>query len=169
MPTGRIRGGAGHGRLAEQDLNDIANYIVALPGIVNQRPTDCQAPPHPMNIGLWLMQGLLALLFAFAGGMKATQPKEKLAKNTPYVEDYSQSTIRLIGVLEVLAALGLVLPMVTGILPVLTPLAAVGLVLTMVGAIFVHLRRKEYPNIAVNVLILVLAACVAYGRYVMEI
>ena len=97
--------------------------------------------------------------------MKLSQPKEKLAQNMGWVEDFSQPAVRLIGAVEVLGAIGLVLPALTGILPWLTPLAALGLVLTMVGAALTHLRRKEYGNIAVNVALLVLAAFVAYGRY----
>ncbi len=62
--------------------------------------------------------------------------------------------------------MGLVLPMVTGILPWLTPLAAVGLVLTMIGAVLTHLRRNEIPMIVGNVVLLILAAVVVYGRFV---
>ena len=82
-----------------------------------------------------------------------------------WVEDFSQLAGRMIGAVEVLGAIGLVLPALTGILPWPTPLAALGLVLTMVGAALTHLRRKEYGNIAVNVALLVLAAFVAYGRF----
>ena len=97
--------------------------------------------------------------------MRASQPKEKLAKNMAWVEDSSQPTVRLIGALEVLGAVGVVLPALTGILPWLTPLAALGLVLTMIGAALTHLRRKEHGGIAVNAVLLILAAFVAYGRF----
>ena len=118
-----------------------------------------------MGVALWVIQVLLGLAFLAAGGMKLSQPKEKLAENMGWVEDFSQPAVRLIGALEVLGAIGLVLPALTGILPWLTPLAALGLVLTMIGAALTHLRRKEYGNIAVNVVLLVLAAFVAYGRF----
>ena len=114
---------------------------------------------------MWVAQGLLAVAFLGAGATKLSQPKEKLAKNMGWVEDFSQPAVRLIGAVEVLGALGVVLPALTGILPWLTPLAAVGLVLTMVGAALTHLRRKEYGTIAANALLLVLAAFVAYGRF----
>ena len=81
------------------------------------------------------------------------------------MEDFSQRAVRLIGALEVLGAIGVVAPALTGILPWLTPLAALGLVLTMIAAALTHLRRKEYGNIAVNAVLLVLAAFVAYGRF----
>jgi hypothetical protein len=66
--------------------------------------------------------------------------------------------------LEVLGAIGLIVPLLTGILPWLTPLAAIGLVLTMLGAMATHLRRGENQMLAVN-LVLLLAAFVAYGRF----
>ena len=118
-----------------------------------------------MSIALWIVQGLLAVAFLGAGASKLSQPKEKLLKNMAWVEDFSQPAVRLIGAVEVLGAIGVVLPALTGVLPWLTPLAALGLVLLMVGAALTHLRRKEYGNIAMNALLLVLAAFVAYGRY----
>jgi len=119
-----------------------------------------------MNIALWIIQVLLALAFGMSGFMKLSQPKEKLEPRMAYVEDFSQGTIRIIGLLELLGAIGLILPALTGILPFLTPLAALGLVLTMIGAMLTHLRRKEYPIIVMNLVLLVLAAVVAYGRFV---
>jgi len=83
-----------------------------------------------------------------------------------YVKDFSPNTIRAIGAVEVLGAIGVVLPMLTGILPWLTPLAAAGLALTMVGAMATHFRRKEYPMILINLVLLALAAFVIYGRFV---
>ncbi len=118
-----------------------------------------------MGIALWVAQVLLAVAFLGAGATKLSQPKEKLAKNMAWVEDFSQPVVRLIGAVEVLGAIGVVLPALTGILPWLTPLAALGLVLLMVGAALTHLRRTEYGNIAMNVVLLVLAAFVAYGRF----
>ena len=119
-----------------------------------------------MNIALWIVQGVLALIFLMAGGMKYMQPKEKLAGQMAWVEDFSQGQIRAIGILEVLGAIGLVAPPLAGILPILSPLAALGLMLTMVGAMITHLRRGETQMIAINVVLLVLALFVAYGRFV---
>ena len=118
-----------------------------------------------MGIALWVAQVLLAVAFLGAGATKLSQPKEKLAKNMAWVEDFSQGTVRLIGALEVVGAIGLVLPALTRILLWLTPLAALGLVLLMIGAALTHLRRTEYGNIAMNAVLLVLAAFVAYGRF----
>ncbi|MBI3962282.1 MAG: DoxX family protein, partial [Deinococcus sp.] len=81
-----------------------------------------------MNIVLWIVQGLLALGFLMAGATKLMRSKAQLAPRMPWVEDFSLGTIRAIGAVEVLGALGLVLPTLMGILPWLTPLAALGLV-----------------------------------------
>jgi uncharacterized membrane protein YphA (DoxX/SURF4 family) len=118
-----------------------------------------------MGIALWVVQVLLAAAFVVSGATKLSQPKEKLIKKWAWVEDFSQGSVRIIGVLEVLGAIGIVVPALTGIVPSLTPLAALGLVLTMIGAALTHLRRTEYGNIAMNAVLLVLAAFVAYGRF----
>jgi uncharacterized membrane protein YphA (DoxX/SURF4 family) len=118
-----------------------------------------------MNIALWIVQALLAIAFGMAGAMKLMQPKEQLAAQQPWVEDVAPTTVKLIGTVEVLGAIGLILPLLTGILPWLTPLAAAGLALTMLGAMVTHLRRHEYPNLIPNLVLLLLAAFVAYGRF----
>ena len=118
-----------------------------------------------MSIALWMIQGLLAATFLVSGAIKLSPPKEKLLRNMAWVEDFSQQTVRIIGVLEVLGAIGIVVPALTGIVPSLTPLAALGLVLTMIGAALTHLRRAEYGGIAVTAALLTLAAFVAYGRF----
>lgn len=117
-----------------------------------------------MNVVLWITAGLLALAFLGAGLTKLVQPKEKLAATMGWVDDFSPGTVKLIGALEVLAAIGLVLPAALDVVPVLVPLAAVGLVALMVGAAITHARRGETPMIAVNVVLLVLAVVVAWGR-----
>jgi len=118
-----------------------------------------------MSIALWVVQVLVAVAFLGAGATKLSQPKEKLLKNMAWVEDFSQPTVRIIGALEILGAIGIVLPALTGILPWLTPLAALGLVLLMLGAALTHLRRTEYGYIIMNAVLLVLAAFVVWGRF----
>jgi len=119
-----------------------------------------------MNTVLWVVQGVLAAMFLFAGLTKATQPRENLITQLGgWVEDFSAGQVKTIGVLEVLAGIGLILPALTGILPVLTPIAAAGLVITMIGAIVVHVRRKEYSALGMNLLLLALSAFVAWGRF----
>jgi len=80
-------------------------------------------------------------------------------------EDFSQETVRLVGVLELLGVVGLVLPALTGVLPWLTPLAAAGLALTMIGAALTHLGRGAYETILVIAVLMVPAMFVAYGRF----
>ena len=119
-----------------------------------------------MNIVLWIIAGVLAAAFAAAGATKLTQPKEKLAASgMAWAEDFSTGTVKLVGALEVLAAIGLILPAALGIAPVLVPLAALGLVLIMIGAIVTPARRKEAQVIGVNVVLLLLAAVVVWGRF----
>ncbi len=88
-----------------------------------------------MTTILWIVQGLLALTFIPTGGAKVLKTREGLIPGMPFVEDFKQSTVRTIRALEILGAVGVIVPALTRILPeLLTSLAASGLVLTMVGA-----------------------------------
>jgi uncharacterized membrane protein YphA (DoxX/SURF4 family) len=118
-----------------------------------------------MDVVLWILAGVLAAAFLGAGVTKLTQPKEKLAATMGWVEDFSPGTVKVIGALEVLAAIGLILPAALDIVPVLVPLAAVGLVALMIGAVLTHARRREFPLIGVNLVLLALAAVVVWGRF----
>lgn len=119
-----------------------------------------------MNIALWIVAGLLAAIFLMAGMMKIRQSKEKLAESMGWVEHYEPRTIKLIGLLEVLAAIGLIVPAVTGIVPMLTPLAAIGLALVMVGAMARHLSRgNETQDVVKSMIFLLMALFVAWGRF----
>ncbi|GAA1478228.1 DoxX family protein [Nocardioides aestuarii] len=119
-----------------------------------------------MNVFLWIVAALLAVAFAAAGSMKLTKSKADLAgQGMGWVEDFSPGVIKLIGALEVLAAVGLVVPPLVGVVPVLAPLAALGLVLLMVGALITHARRKETPMVVVNLVLAALAIVVVVGRF----
>ncbi|HVQ48950.1 MAG TPA: DoxX family protein [Mycobacterium sp.] len=119
-----------------------------------------------MNLVLWIIAIVLAVAFAGSGLMKLVVPKDKLVNaGQGWAQDYSPANIRLIGLVEILGAVGLVLPAAVHIAPILVPLAAVGLTLVMVGAIVVHARRKEPMNIAVNMVLIALALFVAWGRF----
>jgi putative oxidoreductase len=120
-----------------------------------------------MNIALWVVQVLLAIMFLLAGFPKAFQPIDTVAKRLAWAKQIPAWLVRFIGIAELLGAVGLILPALTHIVPSLTAIAAVGLVLAMVCAIIFHISRKEYPNISVGVILLVLAAFVAYGRFVL--
>jgi len=121
-----------------------------------------------MNIVLWIVQILLALAFLMAGGMKVSQPIEKLKKAMSWTSHTSVGTVRLIGILEILGALGLILPAVTHILPWLTPVAAIGLVLTMIGAAIVHIRLKEFAGLGAPLVLFLLALFIVYGRFMIS-
>lgn len=119
-----------------------------------------------MGVVLWIIASVLAVAFLGSGLMKLAQPKEKLAASgMAWTEDFSGRMVKLIGGLEVLAALGLILPAVFDIAPVLVPLAALGLGLIMIGAAITHGRRGEAQLIVANVLLLVLAAVIVWGRF----
>ena len=123
-----------------------------------------------MNPILWIIQGILAALFLMTGAMKAFNKKEKLVDKMGFVEDLSQQQVTGIGVLEILGALGLILPRATGILPWLTPLAAFGLALTMVGAFLTHMRRKELiPMGIINIILFSMAIFLFIGRFFLSV
>ncbi len=119
-----------------------------------------------MDIALWIVSGLLAAAYLFAGINKALRPKDKLVETgLAWGEDFSPATIKFIGVVEILGAIGLILPWLTGIAPVLTPIAATGLVIVQVLAIIVHLRRHEAKVIPMNLVLLLAALFVAIFRF----
>jgi uncharacterized membrane protein YphA (DoxX/SURF4 family) len=119
-----------------------------------------------MNVFLWVLAGLLAAVFLVAGALKLARTKPQLASaGQGWVEQFPPGTIKLIGVLEVAGAAGLILPAALNIAPILTPIAAVGLILVMAGAVVTHARRHEIPNVATNIVLAVLAAVVAWGRF----
>jgi uncharacterized membrane protein YphA (DoxX/SURF4 family) len=117
-----------------------------------------------MNIGLWVAQVLIAAMIFMAGFMKASQPIETLAEALPWAADIPLVLVRFIGISEVLAALGLLLPALLRIKPFLTVWAALGLVVVMVLAAGFHALSGEFSGIGLNVMIMVLAAFVAWGR-----
>lgn len=118
-----------------------------------------------MDIALWIAQGLLAAMYLMAGTMKTFQTA-KAKEQLPWAKNSSDGFVRFVGTSELLGALGLILPLVTGVLPWLTVLAAVGLALIQLLAIStVHLPKKEYQVIPVNIVLLALAVFVVIGRW----
>jgi putative oxidoreductase len=123
-----------------------------------------QKKSKTLHIVLWASQGLLAAAFGMAGFMKITMPVEELAKNgMSFVSDYGVTTVRFIGISEVLGALGLILPAALRIKPFLTPLAAVGIAIIMILATSYHISHSE-PFIP-TVVLFALASFVAWGRH----
>lgn len=119
-----------------------------------------------MNVALWIAAGLLAAAFLAAGLMKLTGKREQMVERMAWVNDYSQGQVKAIGAVEVLGALGLILPAVTGIAPVLVPLAATGLAIVAVLGSIMHLRRGDGVASIVPLVVLgLLAVFVAWGRF----
>ena len=119
-----------------------------------------------MNVFLWIAAGMLAAVLLAAGVPKLAKSRADLAASGQgWAEDFSSGTVKLIGVLEVLAAIGLLLPALLGIAPILVPLAAAGVVLLMIGAAVTHARRREYKNIGVNAILAALALIIAIFRF----
>ena len=119
-----------------------------------------------MNTALWIVAILLAAVFLGSGLMKVLRSKEELKKaGMGWVDFFSPGMVKAIGALEALAAVGLILPAVLDIAPILVPLAATGLAVTMVGAIITHVRMKDYKGMVPSVVLLLLSAFVAWGRF----
>ena len=114
-----------------------------------------------MNFALWIVQGLLGLLFLFAGGMKLVLPVAELTKDVALPGLF----MRFIGVAEALGGIGLILPALLRIRPGLTPLAAAGLVIIMIGATVVTLESKGIATALFPLVTGLLSAFVAYGRW----
>jgi uncharacterized membrane protein len=118
-----------------------------------------------MLITVWIVSGLLALAYLVAGGTKLLTHRDKLLERMGWVGDFPASGVKLIGALEILGAIGLVLPVLTGIAPILTPIAAIGLALIQILAIPVHARRHEAKSVPGNIVLLALAIFVAIARF----
>lgn len=112
-----------------------------------------------MELAAWIVSGLLAAVFAAAGLMKLLTPYEKVTANPnmAWAGDFSAGQVKAIGALEVLGALGVVLPWALDVVPVLSPIAAIGLAVVMVGAIATHLRRSEKDALPIAGVLLALA------------
>jgi uncharacterized membrane protein YphA (DoxX/SURF4 family) len=114
-----------------------------------------------INVALWIVQALLAMLFLFSGGVKLTMPIEQMAKQVGLPGAF----IRFIGVAEVLGAIGLILPGILRIRTYLTPSAAAGLVIIMIGATVIVSRKFGAVQALTPAVVGVLAAFVANGRW----
>jgi hypothetical protein len=120
-----------------------------------------------MNLALWIAAGLLAAV-AMAGGISKTfVPKAKLAAahGGEWTAGASVGFVKTLGVLELLAAVGLILPAIVDIAPVMVPVTAVCWVLLMIGAMITHGRLGQSKLVMLNVVYLALAAFIAWGRF----
>jgi len=120
-----------------------------------------------MNIAVWIVSGILAVLYLAVGMVKLVVPKRKMAANPnlAFAAGLPSALILFIGLVEVLGAIGVIVPWLVGVAAVLTPLAAAGLVLLQIGAIVFHGQRREFKQWPVNFVLAGLAAFVAYERF----
>lgn len=123
-----------------------------------------------MNLALWIATGLLAVVALVGGITKTFVPKEKLAAHHggEWVTHAGVGFVKTLGVLELLAAVGLILPAVLDIAPVMVPVTALCWVLLMVGAIITHGRLGQFTFVVLNSVYLALAAFIAWGRFGLE-
>ncbi|MFG3196396.1 DoxX family protein [Streptomyces sp. NPDC048208] len=120
-----------------------------------------------MDLALWISAWLLASVALVGGVSKTFVPKEKLASvhGGGWTEGVDGRSVKALGVLELLAAVGLVLPALAGRVPVMVPVTAACWVLLMIGAMLTHGRRREFGFVALNLAYLALAAFIAWGRF----
>ena len=118
-----------------------------------------------MDTILWIAQVVLALLFVLFG-ITHLMRRETMRERVPWMFAVPREAMLIIGILDILGAIGLILPAVTRIQPWLTPLAALCLAVLMVFAIIFHVTRREFPNIVLNVILGLLAAFIAWGRFI---
>lgn len=120
-----------------------------------------------MNTALWIAAGMLAAVALTGGISKTFVPREKLAAHEAgrWTEDVSVGFLKTLGVLELLAAVGLILPAVTGVAPVMVPVTATCWMVLMVGAMITHGRLGQVKPIVANAVYLALAAFIAWGRF----
>ena len=104
-----------------------------------------------MTVAYWIVAGLLAVFFVYAGGIKVVQSPEKLRPMMAWVDSVPLRLVRTIGVLEVLGAAGLILPPLTGIAPWLALASEIGLGLIQIGGIILHVSRGEAKVIGLNI------------------
>ena len=117
-----------------------------------------------MNVIMWIVQGLLAVAYLLAGAPKASWPIAALSKRVDWIGTVPAALVRFIGMAELLGAIGLILPMLTGILPWLTVAAAMGLTVLQVCATLFHVSRGELKNLPANAVLLLLSLFVVIGR-----
>ncbi|MCU0429963.1 MAG: DoxX family protein [Cytophagaceae bacterium] len=118
---------------------------------------------NAMHIALWVAQALLALTFIWAAYTKLIQPIEETAKMLPWAKD-NPGLLVFTGFVELIGALGIILPSALRIQPNLSIMAAYGIIALMISAAVFHISRGEGSLIGMNIFFLLLAVLVAWGR-----
>ena len=121
-------------------------------------------PSKALGISLWVVQGLLFVLFAGTGVWKLVTPVAELAATFPWMGQVPVAFMRATGVFDLLGGIGVLLPSVTRIKPGLTVLAALGCALLQASAIVFHISRGEGANTPFNFFLVALSVFVVWGR-----
>jgi hypothetical protein len=117
-----------------------------------------------MTIALWIVEGLLGLIFVITGSFKFFQSKEKIiASGGKWAEDFAPGIIKIIAGVELISGLSVIVPRLLGHGHYLTFLSAASIALIMTGSIYTHIRRKEFPHAIINFVFLLMALFVAYA------
>lgn len=116
-----------------------------------------------IDIIILVLQIGLCIVFLYFGALKLFMPIEQIAKRVSWAHDYPPSRIKFFGFVEILGALGLVLPYYLDFFPILTPMAATGLAMVMAGSATVHLKRDEMNMIFLNIFIIFLLAGIGFN------
>ncbi|HEY5826452.1 MAG TPA: DoxX family protein [Cyclobacteriaceae bacterium] len=122
-------------------------------------------PSKTLHIILWIVQLLLASSMIWASSVKLFQPVSQVAVMWPWAGEVSEAFLKFTGVVDLIGALGLILPSLLRIQPKLTPIAALAIILLMICASIFHISRGEGANIAPNILFAIMAAFIAWGRF----
>jgi putative oxidoreductase len=118
-----------------------------------------------LNITIWIVQGITATLMVISAFMKIATPISKLSARWKWTGELPETVVRLLGVLDLLGGIGIIVPALLKIKPGLTPLAALGVVLLMTSASVFHISRGEASVIGFNIILMLLASFIAWGRY----
>jgi hypothetical protein len=118
-----------------------------------------------MNTALWVMQALLFLFFLAPAIIKLTSTRRQLINKKMLANDGRICPIRAMGMVDLLAAIGVTVPLLFGILPVLTPIAAIGTSLVMAGAFFFHSKRREYKVLPFVFVAFIFSVIIAFYRF----
>ena len=117
-----------------------------------------------MTIALWIVQGLLGLIFVITGSFKLFQTKEKIIESGgTWAEDFEPRIIKMIAGVELISGVSVIVPRLLGHGHYLTFMGAVCIAIIMTGSLYTHLRRKEFPHAMVNLVFLLMALFVAYA------
>jgi uncharacterized membrane protein YphA (DoxX/SURF4 family) len=117
-----------------------------------------------LNTALWIAQGILAVVFLLYGVAVVMRPQDDFGGLMGWAQDFSADSVRSLGILDIVAGVGLIVPGLLGILPWLTKYVAIGAGLIVLGAFVTHLRRQEWALAAVDVVLALLCVFVWYGR-----